>query len=481
MGTFCKKLYLLAAALCTVANVVAAKYDTRIDGIYYTLQADGKAAVVAGDDKYTGTVTIPEVIECAAGEYAVTSIAPRAFAGCKEVKEIAYGSSITMIGAHAFQGCEGLTHFTILPTITFIDNFAFENTGITEIIIPQSIANIGNAVWKGCKNLHSAQVENKIIGEEQFANCVLLGIATISENVTSIKKKAFARCVELQTITIPVNINKIESEVFTGCEKLQSAVILNRTIGAKQFVGCKILAQVTLSEALTSIEEKAFSGCLAITEFHTPAGLQIIGDEAFMNCSGMTTVELGPSLTHVGKKAFSGTAIEQLQIPANIKTFGNGTFQGCKNLQRVALDNACLSEAEFQGCDKLQQVSLQAQTYRIPKNAFNGCTALTDIPFPQGMAVVENNAFHACKDLEEIILPASIEQIEGGAFSGCAALKHIRCYAVQIPKTGSNAFSGIAKEGLKVEVPAESVEPYKLAAGWKALQPKEGQVFFPIE
>ena len=97
------------------------------------------------------------------------------------------------------------------------------------------------------------------------------------------------------------------------------------------------------------------------------------------------------------------------------------------------------------------------------------------------MAVVENNAFHACKSLEEITLPASIEQIANGAFSGCSTLKHIRCYAVQVPQTSSNAFSGISKEGLRIEVPAESVEPYKLAAGWKALQPKEGQVFFPIE
>ena len=167
MTHFCKKIYLLAAALCTVANMVAAKYDIRIDGVYYALQTDGKAIVVAGDEKYTGIVTIPDVIDCAAGDYPVTSIADRAFAGCKELKEINYGTSITTIGDHAFHGCEGLTHFTILPGITFIDHSAFENTGLTEIVIPQSIANIGNAVWKGCKALRSASIENKLIGEEQ--------------------------------------------------------------------------------------------------------------------------------------------------------------------------------------------------------------------------------------------------------------------------------------------------------------------------
>ena len=204
-----KKIYLLAAALCTVANMIGAKYDTRIDGIYYTLQAEGKATVVSGDEKYSGTVTIPEVIECAAGEYTVTSIAPRAFSGCKEVKEIIYGSSITMIGAHAFHGCEGISQFTILANITFIDHSAFENTGLTEIIIPQSIANIGNGVWKGCKALRCAVIENKTIGEEQFANCVSMASVTISDNVTSIQRKAFSRCVELTEVTIPANATKI--------------------------------------------------------------------------------------------------------------------------------------------------------------------------------------------------------------------------------------------------------------------------------
>ena len=99
--------------------------------------------------------------------------------------------------------------------------------------------------------------------------------------------------------------------------------------------------------------------------------------------------------------------------------------------------------------------------YRIPKNAFNGCAALTSMELPEGITIIDGNAFHGCKGIESIVLPSTIEQLGSGAFSGCAALHNIRCLAVQVPTTANNAFSGIAKTDLKIEVPAVSVEPYK--------------------
>ncbi len=477
------RMIAIAVVLSTAAVAMAAKYDTRIDGIYYTLQEGGKATVVFGDDKYTGKVTIPNEFDCAAGDFTVVAIAPKAFVGCKELTEVSYGSTITSIGEGAFQGCEKLNHFTVNQSVTFIANSAFENSGLEEIVIPEQVLNIGDNVFRGCKSLKSAVVENKQIGENQFANCIAMEtVSLLGGNVTSIKKKAFSRCIALTSVVIPESVTKIEQEVFIGCEKLQSAEIRNATVASKQFVGCKQLKELTLTENLTLIEEKAFSGCEGLSAFRVPAKLQVIRDEAFLNCSGLKTVDLGSSLTHIGKKAFAGCiGIEELSIPASVKTFGDATFQGRKRLKEVRLENACLSESEFMGCESLQQVIFNVVPFRIPKNAFSGCVALPSVVLPEGVSTVEYNAYHVCKALKELVLPSTIEQIGAGAFSGCVMLSHIRCLAVQVPVTGGSAFSGIAKEGLRIEVPEASIEPYKLAAGWRALQPKEGQVFFPIE
>lgn len=476
-----RKLF-LPLLLLTTLSIQAAKqtYDLRLDGIYYRI--DGKRALVAkGDEPYLGDVVIPDRIESTEGAFDVTGIDAKAFYGSKAMTSVTYPASITSIGENAFQNCEGLKQFTISEHITFIAGSAFENAGLEQIVIPASVSNIGDRVFRGCKALKSAVILNKSIGEEQFTQCSSLENVTISENVTTIKKKAFARCTRLGTITIPQSAVKVENEIFSGCDKLENAVVLNETIAEKQFSGCKMLSQLTLSEALTMIDKQAFAGCEKLEAFRTPAKLQIIEDEVFLRCTSLAIVELGNSLTHIGKKAFAGSLIEQIVIPASVKTFGEGAFQNCKNLKRLELHNAMISESEFQGCIALSEIVFEAVPFRIAKNAFNGCVALTALELPEGVSIVDNNAFHGCKGIERIVLPASIEQIGSGAFSGCPVLRTIRCLAVQVPAAAANAFSGIAKDGLRIEVPAESVEPYKLAAGWKALQPKEGQVFFPIE
>ena len=242
------KINLIAVALCTTVVVVAAnKYDTRIDGVYYTLQEGGLATVVTGDEKYAGDVTIPEEFDCAAGDFKVVAIAPKAFAGCKELRKITYPASVTTIGEGAFAGCESLKEFAILENVTFIASSAFEGcVALEEITIPASVANIGDEVFKGCKALFSAVIENKLIGENQFINCIHLDSVAISENVTTIKKKAFARCSGLHKITIPASVAKIDAEVFSGCEQLEFADIQNMTVAEKQFAGISRAAHLRL-------------------------------------------------------------------------------------------------------------------------------------------------------------------------------------------------------------------------------------------
>jgi len=74
--------------------------------------------------------------------------------------------SVTSIGAYAFQGCTGLTSIVIPDTITYIDMFAFRNcTELTNITIPASVTGLGlsyarGGVFEGCTSLTSAVFEN---------------------------------------------------------------------------------------------------------------------------------------------------------------------------------------------------------------------------------------------------------------------------------------------------------------------------------
>ena len=168
-------------------------------------------------------------------------------------------------------------------------------------------------------------------------------------------------------------------------------------------------------------------------------------------------------------------------MPASIQTLGEGLLANCKALQTVELNEMLIAEGEFNGCESLQTIVFNVVPEIIAKNAFANCKGLTSLALPEGISTIENGAFHGCKGLTEISLPASTSTIGQSAFSGCPLLKNIRCAAEQVPVTAASAFSGIAKEGLHIEVPANAVNAYMAAQGWKQLQPKEGQVFYPIQ
>ncbi len=101
----------------------------------------------------------------------------------------------------------------------------------------------------------------------------------------------------------------------------------------------------------------------------------------------------------------------------------------------------------------------------VGKEWFRGCRKLTNIVLPRTIKTIEDYAFTSCSALQEIELPAAVATIGNQAFDDCKDLKTIRVLADK-PATlaGSNQFS--KNEGLKIYVPAASVDAYKKA--WAA-------------
>ena len=104
-----------------------------------TLQAQFNYTVDQGKvtiTKYTGpggAVTIPDTIE---------------------------GLPVTSIGRLAFSGCTGLTTVMIPDSVTSIGDGAFLRcTGLTSITIPNSVTSIGDGAFSGCTRLTTIEVD----------------------------------------------------------------------------------------------------------------------------------------------------------------------------------------------------------------------------------------------------------------------------------------------------------------------------------
>ena len=181
------------------------------------------------------------------------------------------------------------THINdITADITGIYSTAFYNQdNIVEVVIPDTISDIGTIAFSNCDNIISV---------------------TIAEGITSIKNRTFSSCENLETVVLPEGILSIETYAFEDCEKLISINIPSSvtSIGNYAFQKCTVLPSVTLPEGLLTLGERAFFNCKAITSIAIPSGVQAINGATFSGCNALQNITLHNTLQSVGNVAFSG-------------------------------------------------------------------------------------------------------------------------------------------------------------------------------
>ena len=150
------------------------------------------------DNEYSGNVVIPESVDYNGNTYPVTSIGISAFQNCSGLTSIIIPNSVKSISSYAFRDCSGLTSITIPNSVTSIGNYTFYGcSGLTSVTIPNSVTSIGSYAFEGCWGLTSVTIPNSVtsIGSYAFWGCSGLTSVTIPNSVTSIDYRAFSGCI----------------------------------------------------------------------------------------------------------------------------------------------------------------------------------------------------------------------------------------------------------------------------------------------
>ncbi len=199
---------------------------------------------------------------------------------------------------------------------------------------------------------------------------------------------------------------------------------------------------------IQSIGQNAFYQCTALESLQLPKTLSSFGIGTFSGCTSLKTLDLSQTgLVLLGNNLFRGLpALETVKLPATLTSVGRGTFSGCTSLRMLDFSQTkvmILESGLFRDLPELEEIKFPATLLSVGKDIFSGCSSLKTVDF-SGTKIVclPERIFYQCTSLESIQLPESLQNIWERAFTECSALK-----TVDLSQTGLMALEKYAFYG----------------------------------
>ena len=317
-----------------------------------------------------------------------------AFSECSNLTgSLVIPNGVTEIRAGAFNLCHSLTGTLSLPnTLKFIGNEydqwwfggAFTECGFTcELIIPNSVEEIGQQSFQNCKDLHGS-------------------------------------------IHLPDNLKKIGPYAFQYCNNLSGNLGIPQgvsTIPECTFHGCGFNGTLTLHDGVTTIGSDAFNSVPFKGELILPKKLTVISDNAFFGCDFSGELVIPKEIRRIGRRAFSYNwrLMGTLEFPEGIQSIGAGAFAKCRSLEGLVFP------------ESLESIGYESSWFE-DGGAFQDCFGIGSIVCKGSIpAYVQSGAFHGvAKDNFTLEVPESaIQQYQAAVgwsdFKRIAAHRELVC------------------------------------------------------
>jgi len=213
----------------------------------------------------------------------------------------------TVVAGHVTGSSSCIGRLELHSSVTAVDDQAFWEmmnffgTGITELIIPNSVTTIGNYAFAS-QFFSKVVIPNSVtsIGEGAFAYMDSLRSITIANSVTTIGRDAFKQNQNVTELIIGSGASRIESDTYQEYQ---------------------YISKVVVPEGVTRIDPGAFTEFLSATSFTLPSTLTNLGWASLRNMRSLRTINIPTNLSTV-EDYFSYLTVP-LSVPYLCSTTGS--------------------------------------------------------------------------------------------------------------------------------------------------------------
>lgn len=448
------------------STIQALPPDMKVDDLYYVVTSDSTVCVTFKDDSYnsySGDVVIPESVNYDGKVYIVNAIDEKAFYNCSGLTSVIIPNTITTIGDYAFYGCSGLTSLTI----------------------GKSVASIGYDAFNGCNNLKELNWNAINCSSNGNMSTSNIESVTIGSEV-EVLPNYFVSGSKITAVEIPNSVKSIGRNAFSDCNGLTSIEIPNSvtSIGICAFYGCSELISVIISNSVTSIGDNVFENCYSLSNITIPNSVSSIGNYVFRYCNNLKSITIPNSVSSIGKYAFYGCSrMMSLDIPSSVTTIGSFAFYNCDALSKVTISDVAAwcnitfydsyanplyySHHLYMSGQEIKHLIIPEGVTAINNYAFINGTSFIDLTLPYTLESIGISAFEGCKRLTNVSMGLSVTAIGPSAFKDCTAISSVTCMAPTPPTMADvNCFDSDCYDWAILYVPGDKVDEYKSTIYW---------------
>ncbi len=325
-------------------------------------------------------------------------------------KNISLPINIVGIADYALDDCSGLTSITIPNSVKNIRDYAFYGCKLQTLIIGSDVTNIGNYIFSyGSEPTKTIWLPNTppsgYINAWGHINYVS------NENYIVSDMKVYKH------LSSMFEVDGVRFVPVSPSERTCDAIDCNydkntENIKIGEVVSYKNIGMKVLNVNPYTCYDNEFIKTLNINNSGK------IDNRAFEGCKNITSVSLGNKVTEIGDYAFSGcTGIKEIKITNLVTSIGNYSFNGCDLLKKVVFVDcpATIGTNAFENCSALAELNLGKKIKAIGNYAFKNCSSLTKISIPKTTASIGIFAFSGCKSLADVTIEDRTESISLGS------------------------------------------------------------------